>query len=50
MQGMLFWSGQIVGDIAFSVLTLGLLLMGIVAYRVPGLVRLVMEAIIYQRE
>ena len=50
MQGMLFWSGQIVGDIAFSVLTLGLLLMGIVAYRVPGLVRLVMEAIVYQRE
>ena len=50
MQGMLFWSGQIVGDIAFSVLTLGLLLMGIVAYRVPGLVHLVMEAIIYQRE
>ena len=50
MQGMLFWSGQIVGDVAFSVLTLGLLLMGVVAYRVPGLMRMVVEAFIYQRE
>lgn len=50
MQGMLFWSGHIVHDVAFLVLTLGLLLVGLVTYRTPGLVRMIAESLFYRRE